>query len=183
MCAAVSLYAFGINPKVYFSLCTNGTRFKSDSMCQEFLKLKKLVHGQISLDVSFDGVGNYLRTYKNGKQSTETIYKVFKNLKKHGIPFNIRYTVHPETVELSKLDIPNIASFIKPEKIILSFDNVSKKDFTLDSEIGIPVCDLTCNKCKQCIKGNETLYWSHAGNIRVLRKGENASAFKDFELA
>jgi len=82
-----------INKNAYaFCLTTNGVWFLKE---ENVLKYKEWTKGRtISLEVSWDGSGNYRRVYKNGKPAEPHINQALDNLAKHGVNVTLRYTVH-----------------------------------------------------------------------------------------
>ena len=72
-------YALSKKKFCTFNMITNGIKFLKDDFCEEYKKYQQY----ISLDVSFDVSGNQERIYHSGKESTNDMYKVFKQLKKH----------------------------------------------------------------------------------------------------
>jgi len=82
-----------INKDAYaFCLTTNGLWFLKE---ENVIKYKEWTKGRtISLEVSWDGSGNYRRVYKNGKPAEHHINQALDNLAKHGVKVTIRYTVH-----------------------------------------------------------------------------------------
>lgn len=75
-----------------FCITTNGLWFLKE---ENVLKYKEWANGKtVSLEVSWDGSGNFRRVYKNKKPAEDHINQALDNLCKHRIPVTLRYTVH-----------------------------------------------------------------------------------------
>ncbi len=103
------------NIQIYFSITTNGTIIND-----EIIKLFKQhnFHIKISMDGPKD-INDNNRKYWNGKGSFDDIYSNLKLLKKNDIPFEIRTTISPDSV-----NIIEIINFFEDKKIHFGFDFV-----------------------------------------------------------
>jgi len=75
-----------------FCLTTNGLWFLKEENIKTYLEWTK--GRTISLEVSWDGSGNYRRVYKNSKPAEDHINQALDNLAKYNIPVTLRYTIH-----------------------------------------------------------------------------------------
>lgn len=189
-------YAMSKKQNVHFNISTNGYRFKSEKFILDYINTNAYKCGKTSLDVSFDGIGNSERVLKNGASTTETMFTVFKNLKKYNVPFRVRYTVHRKNYEVYFEDVLLIANLINPDRIILSFNysdfntdeleyikqtNMKFEDVFQSGELKIPVCEFCCNVCTQCHSRKELKsYYGENGMISMSEHSKNAGEFKDF---
>lgn len=192
VCKDAVRYAYSLNTNVFFCLSTNGWKFKQDQFCLDFIKLSHDVNHQIGLDLSFDGVGNFRRKLLNGKDTTEGMYEVLRNVHKYGIRFNLRYTVHAGNVDLVDKDLALFDKHFNPTKYVVSYDTrnigieavdaVKEKlrSAYVNKLIAKPICGVVCDLCDQCIKSQTDIsYWA-SGNVRSIKYDENVKDFKDF---
>ena len=84
--------------------------------------------GFLSIDISFDGIGNKDRIYHNGMESTSSMIKVFGNLMKNNVKFRIRYTMHHENADFVYEDITMIIKKFRPSRLITSVAWSTLKD-------------------------------------------------------
>ena len=189
-------YAYNKKKNVHFNFETNGYKFRSEQFIDDFKNTLQYKAGVVSVDVSFDGLGNSQRVLRNGKQTTPFMLDIFKKLHKHNLPFRLRYTIHKENVRVFDKDIRNIAKFIKPKRIITSiaYATLSKDDIDFIESakteihndfkrgtIDIPICEMCCETCKGCSKSKQfKSYYTKDGNINKLLISENSPVFKDF---
>lgn len=190
-------YAYDKKSNIHFNITTNGIKFLSTEFV---LDVKNNIHyaeGRLSIDISFDGIGNAERVFENGQKSTASMIKVFTNLNKHSIKFRIRYTIHDMNAKHSYGDISRIIKTFKPERLITSvaWDKLNEDDITTLSEtkelfrtdwinriIDIPVCEFFCDMCDGCSNQKELkTYFTDDGNVRTIVNGDNAPVFKDFK--
>ena len=192
VCKKAAIHAYNIKRDIFFCLSTNGWKFRHDDFCKDYLKFIQKINRQISIDLSFDGVGNFRRKLLSGGDTTKGMYQVFKNIHRYQLRYSLRYTVHNGNVEFAAKDLANFNKFFNPEKYVLSFDdsfvaadvlNKAKNDIRqeyIKGNITRPCCDVVCDLCQKCDKSGGYSYWAEDGNIRNLAEGENASVFKDF---
>lgn len=188
------LYGFSKKKNIRFCMSTNAWRFRSMKFCLECAELVKQVSGQFTIEVSFDGLGNGSRTLLNGKSTAEGILAAISNIKKAGLNYHLRYTVHQGNANIAADDLENIARYLKPSRIVPSYDttNIGEakesevkaalRNKYLEGKITIPVCELVCDVCKICTQNREidTLtYWAN-DKLRSIKTASNATEFKDF---
>jgi hypothetical protein len=190
-------YSFGKKSNVHFNLTTNGIKYLS----QKFIDTTKSnVHyrmGRLSIDISFDGVGNRDRVYHSGKESTDSMLQVFRNLLKNGVKFRIRYTMHKLNVDHIYEDITQIIKLFKPTRLITSVvwesldeDDIKKlhsakehfrKDW-INKQLTAPICEFFCDMCNGCGERKEIkTYYTDEGNVTTYGNYENAPKFHDFK--
>ena len=75
-------YAYKKKKNVHFNLESNGIKFLSQVFIDQVMNNFFYKLGLLSIDVSFDGTGNRNRIFLNGMDSTQSMLKVFANLKK-----------------------------------------------------------------------------------------------------
>jgi sulfatase maturation enzyme AslB (radical SAM superfamily) len=190
-------YAFSKKQNVHFNLETNGIRFLS----QRFLKRVKnnffYRKGYLSIDISFDGIGNKNRIFHNGMDSTKTMLKLFKQLNQFGFNYRIRYTIHKLNIDYLYKDMSLILKTFSPKRLItsvawseLSEEDIQKLFHTKDllrkdwinKEITVPVCEMFCDMCEGCgVRKDLKSYYSDEGNVTIKKNNENSEIFKDFK--
>ena len=192
VCKKAARYAYKLKKNIFLCLSTNGWKFRSDVFCEDYCRLVRDVNRQISLDLSFDGVGNFKRKLLSGASTTKGMFQVLKNIQHYGIEYNIRYTVHSGNAEFAAKDLSNIDKYFSPLKYVVSFDATnlppellsnakeSIRQCYLDGLITRPVCELVCDKCQKCAKVGGYSYWAEHGNIRNVAPDENVNGFGDF---
>ena len=113
-------YAYSKKRNIHFNLTTNGIRYlKQDFIDQtknNFFYKKRL----LSIDVSFDGVGNGDRVTHNGRDSTPLMLDVFKNLLQNGVRYRIRYTIQKQNIDSVYEDMTRIIKTFRPSRLITS---------------------------------------------------------------
>lgn len=75
-----------------FCLTTNGIWFLKEENVKKYMEWTK--GRTISLEVSWDGSGNFRRIYKNKKPAEQHINQALDNLAKYDISVTLRYTIH-----------------------------------------------------------------------------------------
>lgn len=189
-------YAYSKKKNVHFNFETNGYKFKSEKFIEDFKNTLQYRAGIVSVDVSFDGLGNTQRVLRNGRQTTPFMLDIFKKLHKHNVPFRLRYTIHKENVRVFDKDVRNIAKFIKPKRIITSiaYSTLNKEDIDFIESakgkihddfkcgaIDIPICEMCCESCNGCSMSKQfKSYYTKDGNINKLLISDNSPVFKDF---
>lgn len=196
VCYAMN-YAFRKKRNIHFNLASNGIRFLKqdfiDTVKHNFFYKRKL----LSIDISFDGVGNTDRVTHNNKDSTPLMLKVFRNLLENGIEYRIRYTIHNKNIDNVYEDITRIVKTFKPTRLITSvaWDLLAQTDWEklelakkllrddwINKHISAPVCELFCDMCNGCGERKELkTYFSDEGNVTTHLNYENAPKFKDFK--
>ena len=190
-------YAFRKKQNVHFNLETNGIKFLSKVFIRQVMDSFFYKTGRLSVDVSFDGVGNKNRVFHNGEDSTQSMLKVFLNLSKVGFSYRIRYTIHNLNVRSAYEDISRLMKTFKPKRIITSvaWDTLNEEDLKcmadmrerlridwINSQITIPVCELFCDMCDGCsVKKELKTYFTDEGNVTVLGNADNSPKFRDFK--
>jgi sulfatase maturation enzyme AslB (radical SAM superfamily) len=193
-------YAYSKKQNVHFNLETNGIKFLSDKFLNEvknnyFYKN----HGLLSIDVSFDGVGNGERVFHDGSDSSVSMLKVLTKLAQNKMRWRLRYTVQKDNVNYWYEDVSRLARTFHPERVILTVawdtmkhienlhelleteKNRLRQDW-INKQISVPVCELFCDMCNGCDERKEfKTYFTNEGNVTTHRNYENAPKFKDFK--
>jgi sulfatase maturation enzyme AslB (radical SAM superfamily) len=190
-------YAYSKKKNIHFNMTTNGIKYLSqdfiDQTKNNFFYKKKL----LSIDVSFDGVGNKDRVFHNGMESTPFMVKIFKKLLENNFRFRIRYTIHKLNIRRASEDITRLIKTFKPERLITSvaWDTLNEKDMKLldsikqdlrlswiNNEIQSPVCSLFCDICDGCsIRKEIKTYFTDEGNVTKHYNNELSPKFADFK--
>jgi uncharacterized protein len=190
-------YTYSKKKNVHFNLTTNGLRFLS----QRFLDTVKQNYfykmGLMSIDVSFDGIGNKDRVFHNGMDSTRTMLKVFSKLNENGIRFRIRYTIHALNINHLYEDMNRILKIFRPARLITSvaWDQMTENDIKtlenikiqlrddwINKSISTPICELFCDMCNGCGERKQLkTYFTDEGNVTTYGNYENAPDFHDFK--
>lgn len=190
-------YTFLKKQNVHFNMTSNGIKFLSNKFLKTYKNNYFVKNGLVSLDISFDGVGNEDRIFHNGKESTKFVIKSFKKMIENDIEFRIRYTIHKKNIENAYQDISRIIRTFKPKRLITSVAwdtldlrhtkmiNSLKQNFRQDwinKEINVPICELFCDMCNGCGTRNEIkTYYTTEGNVTTYGNYENTSVFHDFK--
>lgn len=190
-------YAWRKKKNVHFNMTTNGIKYLS----QEFINQTKSNFfyrmGFLSIDVSFDGVGNHDRIFKNGQASTPSMLEVFAKLNANNFKYRIRYTIHRKNVRKSYQDISMIINTFRPQRLIISvaWDTLVEKDLAtiqaakeqfridwINRDITIPICDLFCDMCNGCGERKEMkTYFTNEGNVTTYGNHQSTPKFHDFK--
>jgi sulfatase maturation enzyme AslB (radical SAM superfamily) len=190
-------YAYSKKKNLHFNLTSNGIKFLSQKFINEYKSNFFQKMGLISLDISFDGIGNGERVYHNGMESTSSMIKVFKNLMENGVEFRIRYTMTNLNVDYLYEDMTMILKTFKPKRLITSVAWETIKDtdqIKLDSaknrlrsdwinkQLNAPVCEFFCDMCSGCGERKQLkTYYTDEGNVTTYGNYENAPKFHDFK--
>jgi sulfatase maturation enzyme AslB (radical SAM superfamily) len=153
--------------------------------------------GLLSLDISFDGIGNGERIFHNGLESTSSMLKVFKQLNKNGVKYRIRYTIQKTNINNLYNDILLIINTFKPLRLITSVAwstlneddiielNEVKKTFRADwktGDISVPICEMFCDMCDGCGERKELkTYFTDEGNVTTYDNYYSTPLFHDFK--
>ena len=190
-------YAYSKKKNVHFNMTTNGIKYLS----QDFIDLTKnnffYKKRLLSIDVSFDGVGNKDRVFHNGMESTPFMVKIFKKLLENNFRFRIRYTIHKLNIRRASEDITKLIKTFKPERLITSvaWDTLSEKELKLldsmketlrlswiNNEIQSPVCSIFCDICDGCsIRKEIKTYFTDEGNVTTHFNIDSSPKFRDFK--
>ena len=190
-------YAMSKKKNVTFNLETNGYRFKSSKFIADYVNTAAFRSGKLTLDISFDGVGNEERKLKSGKSVTKDLLTIFRNLNTLKIPFRVRYTVHNKNIDFLIQDFEAIEKTFHPGRIIVSIahgtlgdddekklkesKNIIIKNF-LNKTIKTPICDWACEYCSECTCKKEfNSYYNDEGNINKIRFTEPSGKFNHFK--
>jgi sulfatase maturation enzyme AslB (radical SAM superfamily) len=196
VCFAMS-YAFSKKQNIHFNLTTNGIKYLS----QKFIDETKSNHfyraGMLSIDVSFDGIGNQDRVFHNGMDSTASMLQVLTNLVKNNMRYRLRYTIQKNNVDNWYKDALHIIKTFKPQRFITSiaWDTLKDEDHTkliqaknllrndwINKQLTVPVCELFCDMCNGCGERKELkTYFTNEGNVTTYGNYENAPPFHDFK--
>lgn len=193
-------YAYSKKKNIHFNLTTNGIKFLSDKFLEEvknnyFYKN----HGLMSIDVSFDGVGNGDRVFHDGSDSTKSMIKVLTKLAQNRMRWRLRYTIQKNNIQYWYDDIFKLAKTFKPQRVILTVawdtlatvenwaerieneKNRLRNDW-INKQIDVPVCELFCDMCDGCGERKEIkTYFTTEGNVTTHQNYDNAPPFRDFK--
>jgi len=190
-------YAYSKKTNIHFNLTTNGIKYLSQKFIDETKTNFFYSMGLLSIDISFDGVGNGDRVFHNGSDSTLSMIRVFGNLLKNNVKFRIRYTMHHRNINNIYEDISMIINKFRPTRLITSvaWDTLQdgdrsklesakelfRKDW-INKKITIPVCEFFCDMCSGCGERKELkTYYTDEGNVTTYGNYENAPKFHDFK--
>jgi len=190
-------YAYSKKKNVHFNMTTNGIKYLSQNFIDEtmnnFFYKKKL----LSIDVSFDGVGNKDRVFHNGLDSTKSMIEIFLKLNQNGFRYRMRYTIHKFNINHVYKDMTKLIKTFNPERMITSvaWDTMTDKDIEkltdiknqlrndwINKTISVPVCELFCDMCSGCGERKELkTYFTNEGNVTTYGNYENSPKFHDFK--
>jgi sulfatase maturation enzyme AslB (radical SAM superfamily) len=198
VCFAMS-YAYSKKKNVHFNLNTNGIKYLSQKFIDETKNNFFYKKGLLSIDISFDGVGNQDRIFHDGSSSTSSMIKVLTNLVKNNFRFRLRYTIQKNNIEYWYEDITKLSKIFKPDRIITSVawstienqenyeellelgKNKFRKDW-INKDIVVPICELFCDMCNGCGERKEIkTYFTDEGNVTTYENYENSPLFHDFK--
>lgn len=158
-------YAFSKKENIHFGLTSNGIKFLDDEFYDDFTNNTHYKKGRLSLDISFDGVGNQDRIYKNGNQTSDDVLYVLSKFKENNIKYRLRYTINSNNLNYFVDDIQSLINNFNPLRVIIT---ETLSDFNIDqiavlgtgkqilinlwndSKVKIPLCDLVCSTCNGC---------------------------------
>jgi len=189
-------YAYSKKRNVHFNLTTNGIKYLSQQFIDETMANRFYQNRLLSIDVSFDGIGNQDRIFHNGQESTSSMLQVLTNLVKSNMRYRLRYTIQKNNIDFWYEDVLKIMKTFKPQRVITSVawstletaDHAklesAKKLFREDwinKTISIPICELFCDMCSGCGERKEIkTYFTNEGNVTTYGNYENAPEFHDF---
>ena len=190
-------YAWERKKNIHFNMTSNGIKYLKQKFIDETKSNFFYRTGLLSIDISFDGVGNNERITHKGTNSTGLMLKVFTNLSKNAMKYRIRYTIQKTNINKAYEDISKIIKTFKPERLITSvaWATLDEEDFgTLDKlkesfrsdwisgNLTIPVCELFCDMCSGCGERKELkTYFTDEGNVTTYENYENSPVFHDFK--
>ena len=190
-------YAFSKKRNVHFNMTTNGIKYLSQNFIDETMNNFFYKKGLLSIDVSFDGIGNKDRVYHNGMDSTKSMIEVFTNLVKNKFRYRMRYTIHKFNINYVYNDMTKLIKTFNPERMITSvaWDTLTQKDIEklteiknqlrndwINKAVSVPVCELFCDMCSGCGERKELkTYFTNEGNVTTYGNYENSPKFHDFK--
>lgn len=190
-------YAYAKKKNIHFNLSTNGLRFLSQRFLNKVKNNYFYKAGLMSIDISFDGVGNKDRIFHNGMDSTKTMLKIFSKLNENGVKYRIRYTIHGLNVDYLYEDMTRIIKTFKPQRLITSvaWDQMNEERLNtleqiknqlrvdwINKSISSPICELFCDMCSGCGERKQLkTYFTDEGNVTTYGNYENAPKFHDFK--
>lgn len=153
-----------------FCLTSNGIWFLKE---ENVLKYKEWTKGRsISLEISWDGSGNFRRVYKNKESAEKHINQALDNLAKNNVPVTLRYTIHSGNYDKVIQDyIYALERWSNVKKIQNSYDftgldtavpgmgwkeliygklNYREYFRALWNRYEIPLCQEVCDLCDYC---------------------------------
>ena len=190
-------YAYSKKRNIHFNLSTNGLRFLSQRFLNKVKNNYFYKAGLMSIDISFDGVGNKDRIFHNGMDSTKTMLKIFSKMNENGMKYRIRYTIHGLNVDYLYEDMTRIIKTFRPQRLITSvawdqmneerlktleqIKNQLREDW-INKSISSPICELFCDMCSGCGERKQLkTYFTDEGNVTTYGNYENAPKFHDFK--
>ena len=191
-------YAYSKKTNLHFNLTTNGIKYLSQKFIDETIGNYFYKKRMLSIDISFDGIGNGDRIFHNGKDSTGSMLEVLRNLVKNNVRYRLRYTIQKNNIDHWYEDAHHIIKTFKPLRFITSvawstldpdtdFDKLdtAKLKFRADwveKKLSVPVCELFCDMCNGCGERKELkTYFTNEGNLTTYGNYENSPKFHDFK--
>lgn len=190
-------YAYSLKRDVKFLMITNGLRLLEKELLLSLVNNRFFRNGSLVIEISYDGVGNGERIYKNGKASEDNVLKVFNKLKTNKIPFRIRYTINKANYTFFKEDMLALIDIYKPERLITSAtyeefndEELAVIDSTRNSlvwmwnqqQLTTPICEFFCDTCTGCSSSKENKsYFSTEGNVKNINNFKNQDGFEHFK--
>lgn len=190
-------YAYSLKKNVKFLMITNGLRLLEREVLLSLVNNKFYKDGSLVIEISYDGVGNGERIYKNGKASEDNVLKVFNLLKTNNFPFRIRYTINKANYTFFKDDMLALIDIYKPERLVTSatyseftdeeLEQISKTRDELvfmwnQQQVTTPICEFFCDACNGCSASKENKsYFSTEGNVKNINNFENQDGFSHFK--
>lgn len=190
-------YAYSKKENVHFNMTTNGIKFLSPKFLKQVMDNKFYKMRMLSIDISFDGVGNQDRIYHDGTASTPNMIKVLKAVAKAGMRWRLRYTIQAGNINHWYNDITKLANTFNPSRIITSvawstLDDNDRKHLKSGKElfradwinkaIAVPICELFCDMCNGCGERKQLkTYYTDEGNVTTYGNYENSPEFHDFK--
>jgi len=201
----VMLHAMLQKNNIHFNAITNGVLLTKPKFLKDFISFFKEHHDIIqkfSLDISFDGVGNGERVYRNGKKSAPTVLKALAMLSAIDeeimkFRWRIRYTIQEANIDRWKEDILHLNKTFNPYRIITSIDSAMedknlnaheklKRDISSlrslwkTKALNTPVCGFFCDTCDECAGTHDyKYYYTDKGLTKKQLHSENMGPFED----
>ena len=169
----------GLNP--WYTMNTNGYRFKSNEFFKKFCDNEVVKNGHLSTEISFDGVGNADRILKSKRSTTNELINILYKFKENRIKFRISYTIHNSNENIFDIDIKNIIKTFKPERLIINIDYSSNAKITNEEKVKeklnslksfkmCPICRVRCDECNLCGSLTEKYKYYNIENNKVFVK-------------
>ena len=190
-------YAYARKQNIHFNLETNGIKFLSQKFIDEVMGNFHYNKGNLSIDISFDGVGNQDRVFHGGKDSTGAMLEVLTNVVKNNMRYRLRYTIQKNNIDFWYKDVHHLIKTFNPLRIITSVawatledsdlikltnsKNLFRNDW-INKAISTPICELFCDMCSGCGERKELkTYFTDEGNVTTYGNYENSPEFHDFK--
>ncbi len=159
------------------SLISNGTLFTNKILTRfkEILNLASKHQVNVSLEVSFDGSGQYRRKWPDGSNSKKQVEKGIQKLIDFEIPFKLSYVVHSGNYKnivkdciyvFEKYPLPynyrmtvgfayeDLDSVLGPNGAHKLKNEFKPYAYYLFDLYKVPICGITCGYCKNCNQSN-----------------------------
>ena len=203
---SVMLHAMPKKNNIHFNAITNGVLLTKPKFVEDFISFFKEhqdITQKFSLDISFDGVGNGERVYRNGKKSAPTVLKALAMLsaideKEMKFKWRIRYTIQRANIDHWKKDILYLNDIFNPYRIITSIDSEMnadedanvyeklKRDITSlrylweTKALNTPVCGFFCDTCNECAGTHDyKYYYTDKGLTKKVTHSKNVGPFNE----
>lgn len=168
-----------LNP--WYTMNTNGYRFKNANFFKRFCDNEVVKNGHLSTEISFDGIGNVDRVLKSKRSTTNDLINILYKFKENRIKFRISYTIHNSNEDIFDLDIKNIIKTFKPERLIINIDYSSNSRITNEEKVKeklnslksfklCPICRVHCDECNLCESLTEKYKYYNIENNKVFVK-------------
>ena len=174
-------YAKKCNLNPWYTMNTNGYRFKNDNFFKRYCENEVVKSGHLSTEISFDGVGNVDRILKSNRNTTSDLINILYKFKERHIKFRISYTIHSSNENIFDLDIKNIIKTFRPERLIINIDYSSNSKITNEEKVKerlnslksfklCPICRVHCDECTLCGTLTENYKYYNIENDKVFVK-------------
>lgn len=174
-------YAKKCNLNPWYTMNTNGYRFKNDNFFKRYCENEVVKSGHLSTEISFDGVGNVDRILKSNRNTTNDLINILYKFKERHIKFRISYTIHNSNENIFDLDIKNIIKTFRPERLIINIDYSSNSKITNEEKVKeklnslktfklCPICRVHCDDCTLCGSLTENYKYYNIRNDKVFVK-------------
>lgn len=174
-------YAKKCNLNPWYTMNTNGYRFKNDNFFKRYCENEVVKSGHLSTEISFDGVGNVDRILKSNRNTTNDLINILYKFKERHIKFRISYTIHNSNENIFDQDIKNIIKTFRPERLIINIDystslkinneeKVKEKLNSLKTFKLCPICRVHCDECTLCGSLTENYKYYNIRNDKVFVK-------------
>lgn len=179
--------SYSLKHDIHFQIISNGYRFLDNDFLFKYYKNPFVQKGFVTLAISYDGIGQSLRTFKK-KDTSKDLLKVFNRLKRLNLKYEISYTVNRLNVHNAYSDLIKIYNILKPTKILINIDRhgISDKDYNNfiisknELKKDICVCFFDCNECTLCDERKSTRKYYINDVIKTVNNSENVGVFNDF---